>query len=400
MFNALGYGREEIVDAAYKQMKKLHATPTHDLNVPKIKLAKKLSDITPGSLSKVFFTNSGTEAVETAVKIARQYHVLSGFPHRHKVIVGGYRYHGSTYGSMSWGSRPPSFTWGEFEPLLAGVIHVPSPYCFICDLGLKYPSCDIQCAKQIEWVIQKERPETVASFLDVTIATEYCIAPPPEYWPMVRSICNKYGIVLILDEVVNGFGRNGKMFACEHWDVVPDIIVVAKGLGSGYIPIGAAIATKEIAQKFEGGPKEVLKHGNTFEGCPAACASALAVIEVIERENLVEKSQSMGKYLFESLQSLHKHRMIGEIHGKGIGLMCNIECVKDQKNNQKFSSDENSRLLALLKKKLRQIGLWGPIENPIPIFPALIVTKEEIDQIVGRFDQVIAEIEKDLSIGM
>jgi adenosylmethionine-8-amino-7-oxononanoate aminotransferase len=398
MFNAVGYGRREIADAIYKQAIKLHAVPTHDLSVPKIELAKKLADITPGSLSKVFYTNSGTEAVETSAKIARQYQYLSGFPKRYKAIVGGYRYHGSTFGSMSWGCRPPNFTWQEFEPLLPGVIHVPSPYCFRCEFGLKYPDCNLQCARHIEWVVEMERPETIAFFLDVTIATEYCTPPPPEYWPLVRSICNKYGILLILDEVVNAFGRNGKMFACNHWDVVPDILVLAKGLSSGYVPIGAAITTKEVAQKFEGGPREVLKHGHTFEGCPDACAAALANIKIIEREKLVDNSAAMGKYLFDTLQSLRKHRIVGEIRGKDIGLMCNIEFVRDRENNIKFGPEENSKFLSLLKKKLRQAGLWGQVENPLPVFPALIITKDEIDEIVSGFDRVIGEIEKEVLV--
>ncbi|MBW2368639.1 MAG: aspartate aminotransferase family protein, partial [Deltaproteobacteria bacterium] len=396
MFNAVGYGRKEIADAVYKQALKLHALPTHELCVAKIELAKKLADITPGSLSKVFFTNSGTEAVETSMKIARQYHALSGFPLKHKAIVGGYRYHGSTYGSMSVGCRPPNFTWKEFEPLLPGVIHVPSPYCFRCEFGLKYPDCNIQCARHIEWVIQNERPETIGFFLDVTIATEYFTPPPPEYWPMVRSICNKYGILLILDEVVNGLGRNGKMFACNHWDVVPDILVLAKGLASGYVPIGATVVTKEVAEKFKSGPGQVLKHGHTFEGNPNACAAALANIEIIEKEKLVENSAAMGKYLFDSLQSLSKHHMVGEIRGNGIGLMCGVEFVKDGKNNIKFSPEESSKFLPLLKKKLRQAGLWGQVENPLPLLPSLIITKGEIDEIVSGIDNVIGQIEKEL----
>ena len=208
MFSNTGYGNEEIAKATYEQMLQLHACPTHDLSIPKIKLAKKLADITPGDLTRTFFTNSGTEAIETAIKIARQYQHISGFPGRYKALVCGYRYHGSTFGSMSLGDRAPTFTWQEFEPLLPGILHVPSPYCFRCDLGLKYPECDIRCAKYAELVIQMEKPETIAYFLDVTIATEYCTAPPPEYWPMIREICNKYGILLILDEIVNGFVQN------------------------------------------------------------------------------------------------------------------------------------------------------------------------------------------------
>lgn len=395
MFNNVGYGRTEISNAVSEQLHKLHAVPTHDLSIPKIKLSKKLADITPGSLSKVFFTNSGTEAVESAIKIAWQYQHLAGYPNRRKIIVGGYRYHGSTYGAMSLGSRPPGLIWKEFEPLLPGIIHAPSPYCFRCELGLKHPSCNIQCAKHIEWIIEMERPETIAAFFDVTIATEYCTAPASEYWPMVRDICKKHGILLILDEVVNGFGRNGKMFACSHWDIEPDIIVIAKGLGSGYVPIGASVATEEIASKFKGGTQEALKHSHTFEGTPAGCVAALASIEIIEKENLVENSAKMGKYLLEKLESLKKYGIVGAIHG-GLGLMCNIEFVKNKDNNNKMNFEEKANFVPILKKRLRVNGLWGEVANPLPLFPPLSITCEEIDELVNRLDKTICTLEKEI----
>jgi len=393
--SSLGYGREEIAEAVSKQIKELHYQPTHELSIPQIMLSKKLTEITPGSLSRVFFSNSGTEATETAIKIARKYQRISGFSNKQKIIVGGYRYHGSTYGAMSVGTRAPIFTWEDFEPLVPGTIHVPSPYCFRCDFGLNYPSCDLQCAKEIERVIQSEVPETIAAFLDVTIASEYSTAPPDEYWPMIRSICDKYGILLIFDEIMMGFGRTGKMFACEHWNVVPDIMLVAKSLTNGCVPLGAAIVTKEVARKFEGGAKELLKHSFTFSGHPVACVAGLVSIEIIVRENLVENSMIMGKYLFESLQNLRKYNTVSEIRG-GLGLDCSIEFVKNKKKNEKFDVDANKKFIALLKKKLRQAGLWGPVANPINLRPALTINKDEVDEIVNGLDKVIGEIKMDL----
>jgi adenosylmethionine-8-amino-7-oxononanoate aminotransferase len=393
MFNNVGWGRKEIADAAYEQMVNLHSVPTHEPTVPKVKIAKKLADITPGTLSKVCFGLGGTDSIETALKIAWKYHRLSGFPNRYKVI-GGYTYHGSTFGAMSTGWRPPTFTWEDFPPLLPGMIHVASPYCAACDLGLVYPDCDLLCARQIEWVIQQEVPETVAAFIDVPIPASAHI-PPPEYWPKVRSICDKYGIILILDEVQSGFGRFGKMFACEHYNIVPDIMVMGKALTSGYIPMGAAIVREEIAKKFEGGPKEALKHSYTFEGSPVACAAALANIEIIEREKLVENSEIMGKYLFEQLQLLNRHNMVGEIRG-GLGLNCEVELFKDVETKQRFGPEENIRIGSMLKQRLMESGLFGFFTNPIPIVPPLVITKGEIDEIVGKFDKVIGEITKRL----
>jgi adenosylmethionine-8-amino-7-oxononanoate aminotransferase len=393
MLSNVGYGRKEIADAAYEQMLKLHFPPTHELTVPKIKLAKKLAEITPGDLSRVLFGNSGTESIESALKIARKYQRLSGSTGRYK-FIGGNNYHGSTFGSMALGWRGPNFTWEDFEPLLPRVIHVPRPYCSMCELGLQYPGCDLQCAKQVETVIKSEIPETIAAFVDVPVPFVGFI-PPPEYWPLVRSMCDKYGILLILDEVQSGFGRTGKMFAIEHWNVAPDIMVIAKALAGGYAPISAAIVTKKVAQKFEGGPEEVLRHSYTFEGHPVACATALANIEIMEREKLVENSKVMGNYLYEQLQSLAKHRIVGEVRG-GLGLMCNVELVKDKETQTQFSPEENARVRKMLKTKLMEAGLFGMFTNPIPIMPALIISQDEIDEIVSKLDSVIGEIESEL----
>jgi adenosylmethionine-8-amino-7-oxononanoate aminotransferase len=213
---------------------------------------------------------------------------------------------------------------------------------------------------------------------------------------MIRSICDKYGVLLILDCVVTGFGRTGKMFGIEHYPVVPDIIVVGKAFASGYVPISAAIVRREIAKKFEGGPNEMLKHSYTFEGHPGACAAALANLEIIEKERLVENSKMMGTYLFEQLQLLYKHRIVGEIRG-GLGLMCEVELVKDKKTKEEFSPKENGRINAMLRDKLPAAGLFGPFRNPLSVCPSLIITKDEIDEIVIGFDTVIGEIEKELS---
>ncbi len=389
----LGYGRKEIADAVTAQVRKLDFRPSHELTIPQIKLAKMLADLTPEPLSKVFFASSGTEAIETAIKIARQYHLLRGFPHRYKIIVGGYRYHGSTYGAMSLGWRRPEITWKDFETALPGVVHVPSPYCFCCDLHLTYPGCDLRCAREMERVIQCEEAETVAAFLDVTMATEYSTPPPPEYWPMVRSICNKYGILLILDEVMVSFGRTGKMFAFEHWNIVPDIMAVAKSLTNGSIPIGATVVSQEVARAFEGGPEKMLQHSYTFEGHPVACAAGVATLEIMQRENILENSKLMGQYLFQSLQSLRRHRIVGEIRG-GLGLDCQVEFLKDKETKEPFNPAENGRMAAMLKEKLRRAGLWGLASNPLQLKPPLIITRDEVNEMVGGLDRVIDEIEK------
>jgi len=388
----IGYGRKTVADAAYQQMLELHFVPSHDGSIPKIELAKKLADITPGSLSKVFFANGGTESIETALKIARKYHQISGFPNKYKVIS-PYAYHGSTLGAMSTG-WDGTFQWDDFQPLAPGYLHVVHPWCSRCSFGLTYPDCQIACARQVEQIIQDENPETVSAFIDTPISSA-SFFPPPEYWPMVRSICDKYGVLIIVDEIVTGNGRTGKMYCCEHYDFVPDIMVLGKGLAGGYLPISAAIMTKEVAQKFEGGPKESLIHSYTFEGLASACAAALVTLEIIEKENLVENARVLGDYLFEQLQSLYKHNIVGEVRG-GLGLMANIELFKDGKTREGFSPEENIKIGRMLKEKLIDRGLWGMFRNPPPICPALSITRDEIDEIVSGFDRVIGEIEKEL----
>lgn len=393
--NDVGWGRQELANVAHEQMAKLHLSPQNEPTLPKIKLAKKLAEITPGSLSRVYFLTGGSNAVETALKMVKKYQRILGFPNRFK-LIGECTFHGMTYGSMSTGWRKGFFTWEDYEPLVPGMLFISPPYCSICELGLTYPSCDLACAKQVEAIILRENPDTIAGFISTPIVL-YAYFPPKEYWPMIRAICDKYGIPLIFDEVQSAFGRWGKMFACDYYDVVPDIMCLAKGITSGYMPLGATIVTKEFAQKFEGGPKEKLVHGFTYEGHPVSCAVALKHIEIMEREKLVENSTAMGKYLYEQVQSFHRHKIVGEIRG-GLGLVCAIDLVKDKKTKEEFGPQENQTIIRLLKKKLMALGLFGVFMNPIMIEPPLIITKSEIDEIVSGFDRVIGEIENEMSI--
>lgn len=391
--NLLGYGRKEIADAAYEQMLKLQFTPTHDGSIPKAMLAKKLAEITPGTLSRVLFANGGTESIESALKIARKYHRIGGFPMKYKVI-GTYTYHGSTLGAMGTGYGG-AFHWEDFEPLPPGFLHVAHPWCPRCAFGLTYPQCDLACARQVEQVIEDENPDTVSAFIDTPIASDNFV-PPPEYWPMIRSICDRYGVLLIFDCIVVGLGRTGKMFAAEHFNVVPDIMVLGKGLAGGYLPISVAIVTKEVAQKFEGGPGETLIHSYTFEGLPGACAGALKTLEIMEKEGIIEHSRIMGQYLFEQLQSLYKYDIVGEVRG-GLGLHACVELYKDKKTKEKFNPKESAKINRMLKEKLMDRGFWGMFRNPLPLCPSLTITREEIDEIIAGFDKVIDEIGKEMA---
>ena len=282
-----------------------------------------------------------------------------------------------------------------FEPMVPGVRHVPHPYCYRCQYELSYPDCGLLCAKAVEHELQFEDPETVAAVIGETIAgAPGVIPPPPEYWPMVRSICDKYGVLLIMDEVICGFGRTGKWFACEHYGVVPDIMTVAKGLSSGYLPISAAIAKTEVADKFKGGWAETFQHGITWGAHPVSCTAALTNLTIIEREKLIARAAEMGEHLFNSLETLRSHPTVGDIRSKG--LLAAVELVKDKKTKQGFGGD--SPFTARFSQRLAELGFLTRVGNIVPIAPPLIVTRSEIDEIVEAIDRALSDTEKELSI--
>lgn len=394
--NDVGYGRTELATVACEQMERLHLSPQHEPSPPKIKLAKRLAEVAPGSLSRVYFTTGGATAVETALKMVKKYQRILGFQGRFK-LIGECTFHGMTYGAMSTGWRKGSFTWEDYEPLVPGMVFAPPPYCAICELGLAYPSCELACAKQLEAAMQRENPETIAGFIGTPITLQAHF-PPPEYWPTVRDLCDEYGIPLIFDEVQSGFGRFGKMFASEHYGIVPDLMCLSKGITSGYMPLGATITTSEFARPFEGGAKERLVHGFTYEGHPVSCAVALAHLDIFENERLVENSANMGRYLYEQAQTLHQHSIVGDIRG-GLGLVCAIDLVKNNRSMERFSPVENRQVIAALKRNLMAEGMYGAFMNPMVIQPPLIISKDEIDEILRAFDKALWTLGRERSVG-
>ncbi len=390
-FCNVGDGRTEIGDAIRDQITKLVSVAAEYNNIPRMKLATKLAELAPGNLTKVAFCNSGSEAVETALKMAKQYHALNGEPTRFKIIARRSSYHGWTWGAMSIGGAIRDLI-ADFEPLGLMARHVAQPYCYRCDYGLEYPSCNLLCAKEIENVIQFERPNTVSAVIGEVISHSANICPPPsEYWPMVRSVCDKYGVLLIDDEVITGFGRTGKWFGCMHYDYVPDILTFAKGITSGYIPLGGAITTPKIASKFEG--SVFFSSFPTWGGNPVSAAGALANIDIMERENLVENSVRMGDYLLKGLQTLLKYPIVGDV--RGIGLMCAVELVADKKTKAFFKPELNIHGRVFSKME-REGLLCREFGTTILLTPALCITKSDIDEIVAIVEKVISEINREL----
>ena len=392
MYKAIGYGREEVIDAANEQMHQIASSPMfHHGTIPAIRLAAKLAELTPGSLSRVHYVTGGSEANEVSVKIAKQYQKLAGFSGRYKIIAREGEYHGFTHMAMALGKAGGGI-YSVFEPLTPGVRHIPHPYCYRCPLGLEYPSCGVACAKSLESTILNEGPESVAAFLTASVSQQTPMAvPPPEYWPMIKSICEKYGVLFIDDEVVCGFGRTGEWFGIDNWDVVPDIMSIAKGVTSGYMALGASIATKEISNQFEESG-DILRNVTTFGGMPGSCAAGLANLEIIENENLVEKAASLGTYVSEQLQALNDHPLVGDI--RGLGLFWGIELVKDKETKEPLHPLKD---VANITSKLKELGLITRVDNgTIRFVPPLVITKDEIDETITIFDTAIGQLEKEL----
>lgn len=388
----VGHGREAIAEAMAQQAKTLaYGNASRAATLPAIQLAAVLAHLTPGDLSMVFFSSGGSEAVESALKIARQYHALCGEPERYKVIARRGSYHGATYGAMSVsGSRRGVDPY--FGPLLPGALSVSAPYCYRCDYRKTYPECDVYCVDAIEDLLQYESPKTVAAVIAEPVSAACgIVVPPPAYLPRLREICDRHGVLLILDEVITGFGRTGKMFASEHWGVVPDIMTLAKGLSSGYAPIAATICRQPVADVFGAAQGKALGHLLTFGGQPVACAAALANLDILQREGLVDNAATQGAYLLSQLQGLaSRHPTVGDV--RGLGLLCALELVMDRRTQQSFPIEGPE--IAYLLETLAGLGLLTRADSNLYLAPPLCIERHEIDQLVGIVDTALSHFEQ------
>ncbi|MGQ9638007.1 MAG: aminotransferase family protein [Thermodesulfobacteriota bacterium] len=381
----VGYGRKEIARVAYDQMVRLsYFTPMEYANEPALKLANALSEITPGEINYFFFVSSGSEAVEAAIKLARHYHYFRGERRRYKIISRRGAYHGVTSGALSaLGTVLPMRQ--IMEPLIHGTIFVESPYCYRCPLHLSYPSCEIACARDIERIIQFEDPEQISAFIGEPIQQGFgAYAPPKEYWKIVREICDRYGILLIIDEVICGFGRTGKWFGIEHYDIQPDMITMAKGISSGYVPLGAVGCTDRVIA-----PIEIFHHLHTYSNHPVACAVAIKNIQILKDENLIDRSKEIGVYFLERLKSLESHSIVGEVRGKG--LWTGIDFTPDKEKRTPFPPNRIIRIADRAKNKGLIIKTMG---QSLEFAPALVIKKEEIDEAIRILDECLTEEEK------
>ncbi|MFY0544273.1 aspartate aminotransferase family protein [Brevibacillus sp. H7] len=376
----VGYGRQELAEAAYEQLKSLAYFPLTQSHVPAIELAEKVSEWL-GDEYRVFFSNSGSEANEVAFKIARQYHHQNGEPGRYKFISRHRAYHGNTLGALS--ATGQSIRKMKYEPLAPGFLHVSPPYCYRCPFGKSYGSCNLECASVYDEVINWEGANTVAAvIMEPTITGGGVIVPPPEYMPRVREICDKYGVLLIVDEVICGFGRSGRKFGHQNFGVKPDIVTMAKGITSAYLPLSATAVRAEIADKFnEQGVNLHFRHVNTFGGNPAACALALKNLEIMEEEQLIAKAEQLGIELREKLSFLEEHPHVGDI--RSFGFMCGIEMVEDRVTKEPAAPDKLTKVIVECKKRGLIIGRNGDtvpgFNNILTLSPPFSTTSEDLD---------------------
>lgn len=385
---AAGHGRAEIADAMAAQAKKIaYTAASNAANPTAITLAEKISSVTPGDLNRVFLCSGGSEAVESALKIAKQVQVMRGFGKRYKVIARRGSYHGTTFGAAS---LTGSASEGYFGPFMAGVSKVPSPNHYRNDFGLEGEAGDVMCARYIEQEILTQGPEHVAAVIGEPISVANGThLPGPVYWQMLREICDRYGVLLIMDEVITGWGRTGKLFAAEHYGVVPDIMTMAKGLSSGYAPIAAVAVRSSIFDDFRPSGR-ALNHLITFGGHAVAAAAALKNIEILERENLVERSAEMGTYVFELAQRLRSHPTVGDVRG-GQGLLCAVDFVRDKETKQAWGTSHP--FIKFLGLRTQEEGLVTRVWDVLHLAPPFVLMREEAERAIEIVDRCLTEAE-------
>lgn len=385
----VGHGRREIAEAMAAQASTIAYTASSVAANPQaIRLAETVARLTPGDLNRVFFVSGGSEAVESALKIAKQVQALRGFPKRYKVIGRRGSYHGTTFGAMSLTS---SASERYFGPFMAGVSRVPSPNRYRNDFGLDGEEGDLMCARYVEQEILAQGPEHVAAVIGEPIsAANGTHVPSRAYWQELRRICDRHGVLLIMDEVITGYGRTGHMFAAEYYGVVPDLMTMAKGLSSGYAPIGAVVARDAIFEPFTS-DGHAIRHLITFGGHAVAAAAARKNIEIIEDERLVQRSKELGTYLLEALQQLSSHPTVGDVRG-GLGLLAGLELVRNKQTKESWPGDHP--FIKNLGMRMQERGLITRVWDVLHLAPPLVVTTEEIDRMVAIIDECLTELER------
>jgi adenosylmethionine-8-amino-7-oxononanoate aminotransferase len=386
----IGHGRREVAEVAARALEQLtYVVPTFATKA-KTRLVERLSEHwLPEGITRASFTSGGSESVEAALRLARLHHMCAGRPERWKVIGRDLSYHGITLAALAVGGHAARRK--GYEPLLLDFPKVPPHYCLECSLGRHADGCRERAADALEEVILREGPDTVAAFVaePVVGSAGGALVPPDRYWRRVAEICRKYGVLLIADEVMCGFGRTGEKFAINHWSVVPDIMVAGKGLAGGYAPIGGVYATDDVIAPIAERGEDLMFY--TFTAHPAACAVADKVLEIVEREDLVARAKTMGDVLAKRLSRLADHPNVAEV--RGLGLMQAVEIVRDGDTLERFPPDQRitRRIVSAGLKK----GVFfypagsGEAQDVIMLGPPFIITEDDIDMLVTVLEESI-----------
>lgn len=395
----VGHADKRVIDAMTKQASKVAFSHlSRWTSEPIEEVCDLVAELAPGTLNSTYLVSGGSEATETALKMARQYFLerdkVSG---KYKIIARKKAYHGNTIGalSMTGDKRRQKYT-----PLLLDFQHIEPAYCYRCPFNKKPESCNCECAYDLERAIKENGSDTVAGFIAETVGGAACgaIVPPKKYFKIIRQICDKYDILYIDDEVMTGFGRTGKMFACENWDVVPDMLCTAKGMSSGYSPLGAVIVKKEIYDTFKNGSGSFV-HGHTYGGNPLTAAVSAAVIKIIRDDKLSKNAAKLGPYLLEQLrEKILPFWFVGDV--RGIGLMLGVEMVQDKITKEPFPLEEKiaARLTQVLIKHgvIVYPGSGNAKDGKGDHFlltPPLIITKDQIDELIEKMVAGFKEFE-------
>ncbi len=378
----IGHQHPKVIEAIKKQAETLCYAHPGVATEPRGELGKKIAEVMPGDLKKTFFCLGGAEANENAIKIARHY---TG---RNKILSRYRAYHGATAGSITLTGDPRRLA---AEPGIPGVVHFLDPYCYRCPFGWTKETCHRECISHVEEILLYEGADKVAAIImEGVTGSNGLIVPPDDYWPRIREICDRYGILLISDEVMSGWGRTGKWFAVDHWGVVPDMITTAKGVTSGYVPLGVVTVREPIANYFE---DKMLWCGLTYSGHPLACAAGVATIEVYKEDKLIENAFELGKYLGKKLEEIkNKFELVGDV--RYIGLFSTIELVMDRKTKKPLPIPVMQDLAAFLKNKgLFTYMMANNYGSMVFIVPPLCIKKEQIDEGLGIIEAAIHRAE-------
>ncbi|NKB65870.1 MAG: aminotransferase class III-fold pyridoxal phosphate-dependent enzyme [Candidatus Latescibacteria bacterium] len=397
----LGHGRLPIVEAMADQGSQLaYCFSTFFTNRPALDYARRLTELAPGDLNYVYFVSGGSEAVETAIKLARFYHLQRGKAQKYQVIGRWRGYHGATLGALAATGMPG--LRASFEPYLPSFPHIASCYPYRCPFAGCQDRCNLTCARQLEETIRQVGADNIAAFIaePVVMAGIAAGTPPPDYYPLIRQICDQYDILFIADEIITGFGRTGKLFAIEHWDVVPDIITFGKGASSGYSPLGGVLLTDAMQQGLSQ-QGQALPHVFTYVNNPVAMRAGLAVLDLMDAENTLEHATQVGAYLQEKAQVLMDHPAVGQVRGKGLTL--GLELVQDRQTRKPFPPEwgVSKRIPQLaLERGLALSGTSGGADwvegDDIRFYPPLIITRAQIDEALAIIDECLGLVERDL----